>query len=71
MAKAKKEFKNRVRKMQKHIAALIDLTPAGPHMEQLYAIQGGLDELKEGQSRIFEEDPTPLASQRDPRSLAS
>ena len=72
MAKAKKEFKNRVRKMQKHVAALIEIAPAGPHFDRLYALQGHLDELQKDHNEIFrEEDPEPLVSQHERKGADS
>jgi hypothetical protein len=55
MAKAKKEFKSRVRKMQKHVRVLIDLAPHEEQRETLYALQGSLDRIEKDQEAYFDD----------------
>jgi hypothetical protein len=59
MAKPKKEFKARVRKMKKHVIALIDLSPDEAQRTTLYDLQNAIDGLEEGIEKAF--DPVPEA----------
>lgn len=63
MAKPKKEFKARVRKVQKHLKALTDLAVHEEQREALDSIQRQTDFLQSTQDAYFEGDPRPLSSE--------
>lgn len=57
MAKPKKEFKARVRKMQKHVKALIEISATDWQRQMIYRMQGDLDELTAKLDEQFDEEP--------------
>ena len=59
MAKPKKEFKARLRKMQKHVTAMIDLSATDWQRQMLYRIQGDIDQIQESIEEHFD-DPVAL-----------
>lgn len=56
MAKPKKEFKARVRKVQKHLKALTELAVSTQQRDALYRVQGEFDFLESTLEQEFDSE---------------